>query len=507
MTSSPAGSNVDRAHPRVIRGRYHVLFRLGTGGMAAVYVARDAQAAGGAALVAVKLLHAHLVTEADFERDFMREAAIASRIQHPNVVGVGESGTEAGTPYLLMEYVRGDTLGTLQKRTLERGGAVPVPVVLRIVVDVLHGLHAAHELRAADGTPSALVHRDVSPQNVLVDTDGVAKLTDFGVARIAERTAFTAAGLVKGKLRYMSPEQVVGKELDRRTDLWAVGVMLWELLACRRLYEGDDGNVVFQLVAGKVPPLAGVRPDLPAALIGLFDVALARDLDQRFESAAAFAAALEALGLAGTRADVAAYLGTTLRDVLDERESNLRRTHDEGSDGTLDVPDQTGTRTIVTAHGEKRRSRGFLVGGIVVALGLAAVGVVARRPVATDLATAPLVASSAAPSPELPALEPWALPSDADRVVTVVSSVPLAALERTRAGVRSALAIPRGSQRVDVPNGVRGDVLTGTAVDGRHAEAVVADDAALILAFSGAAPAKPGHAAKKAKDGLHRQFP
>ncbi|MEP7053353.1 MAG: serine/threonine-protein kinase, partial [Pseudomonadota bacterium] len=186
--------------------RYELVGEIASGGMATVYLARLTGVGGFQRFVAMKRLHPHLANEKEFVEMFLDEARIAARIHHPNVVPILEVGASAVGYYLVMEYIEGDTLARLLARAATRGKRLPVPIALRIALDMLSGLHAAHELRDDAGEPVNLVHRDVSPQNVLVGVDGIARITDFGVARAASRLTATRVGQLKGKIAYMAPE-------------------------------------------------------------------------------------------------------------------------------------------------------------------------------------------------------------------------------------------------------------------------------------------------------------
>ena len=275
-------------------GRYEIVSWLASGGMANVYVARALGVGGFERLVALKLLHPHLAHEHEFISMFLDEARLAARIRHPNVVATLDiSSTETEGLYLVMEFVEGQHLGRLLSGAARQGLRLPAGVVLRIVADALQGLGAAHDLTDAAGTPLQLVHRDVSPHNVLVGVDGIARLTDFGVARAEVRLSSTRDGQFKGKLGYLAPEQVSAGRCDRRSDLFAMGVLAWEALAGRRLFRGDDTVGMLRAVLQQpIPPISTQRPELEP-LDPVLQQALARDPEARFPHAAAFLEALE----------------------------------------------------------------------------------------------------------------------------------------------------------------------------------------------------------------------
>ena len=205
-------------------GRYEVLARLASGGMAGVYVARALGVAGFERLFAVKVLHPHLAHEQEFITMFLDEARLAARIRHPNVVPtIDISDTQDAGYYLVMEYIEGDHLGALLQQAYKLGTRLPPPIALRVIVDALEGLAAAHELTDESGRRINLVHRDVSPHNVMVGTDGIARITDFGVAKAEVRLSTTREGQFKGKLAYMAPEHASTGEADQRSDLFSAG--------------------------------------------------------------------------------------------------------------------------------------------------------------------------------------------------------------------------------------------------------------------------------------------
>ncbi|MCG8553661.1 MAG: serine/threonine protein kinase, partial [Proteobacteria bacterium] len=277
-------------------GRYEVLGRLASGGMAEVYVAR-ARAQGVARfgrLVAIKVLHANLAHEQDFIEMFFDEARLAARIRHPNVAATLDiSKSESAGYFLVMEYIEGDHLGGLVRQAFRQKSRLPAGVTGRIMSDALAGLAAAHRLEDEQGRRLNLVHRDISPHNIMVGADGVARLTDFGVARAEDRLSHTRDGQVKGKLAYMAPEHAGQGVIDQRADLFSMGIVLWECLAGRRLFRAPNAAATLhKLLHEPIPVLSKIDPAL-AELDPLLDRALARDPQQRFADADEFADALE----------------------------------------------------------------------------------------------------------------------------------------------------------------------------------------------------------------------
>ena len=289
-------AGVNASEPPRTLGRYEVLGELARGGMATVHLAVVRAVGGFERTVAIKCCHPHLASDPEFVAMFHDEARIAAGIHHPNVIATLDAGSEGSVLYHVMEYVEGTRLADLVRAAWSSGVRIPVPVVVRIVIDMLHGLHAAHELRSSDGQPLEVVHRDVSPQNVMVGVDGVSRIMDFGIARAAARSAMTATGVVKGKFAYMAPEQLLGQEVDRRSDIFAAGVVLWEALASTRLFAADShGETVQRVLHAPVAPPSTVNADA-APLDTIVLRALARSSDDRYATAADFAAELEASG-------------------------------------------------------------------------------------------------------------------------------------------------------------------------------------------------------------------
>ncbi len=296
-------------------GRYALFDEIGTGGMASVHLGRFLGPAGFSKTVAIKRLHAHLAKDPECTAMFLDEARLASRIRHPNVVPILDVVPLQGELLLVMEYVLGDSLSGLLRR-LE--ASIPLPVVSAIMIGALHGLHAAHE--ATDGAVSLdLVHRDVSPQNILVGVDGVPRVLDFGIAKAVGRTATTETGQVKGKAPYMSPEQLQGARLDRRADVYAASVVLWETLTGTRLFVGTMESIMLRVLEGNVPPPSSVNPAVSPELDALVLRGLSRDRDKRFPSAREMAIELEKLVPPATPRAVGEWVESVLGEALRER--------------------------------------------------------------------------------------------------------------------------------------------------------------------------------------------
>ena len=275
-------------------GHYELLTRIGRGGMASVWVAREkAPISGKQRLVAVKAMLPELARHSDFRAMFLGEGQIVRSIDHPNVVKVHEVSEDRGILYMAMEWVEGDSLRALIKEA-KRRRAIPAEMAVKIIADTAAGLHAAHELRGWDGELRNIVHCDVSPHNILVGLDGQAKLVDFGVANATAHTELEGNDRIKGKFGYMSPEQASAGKIDRRSDVFALGIVLYELTTGERLFRGDDAAHTLELVkSGRIPPPQEVYAKYPEGLAAIVERALARDVSERFQTAAEFRDALE----------------------------------------------------------------------------------------------------------------------------------------------------------------------------------------------------------------------
>src|SRR5688572_2958679 len=267
-------------------GRYVLLDEIGVGGMASVYLGRLVGPVGFARTVAIKRMHPQAAKDPRFAAMFVDEARLAARIHHPNVISTLDVVDEHGELFVVMDFVFGEPLSRLLSSARCRGERMPPTIAASIVAGVLHGLHAAHDTRGDGGEPLQIVHRDVSPQNVLVGADGISRVLDFGVAKARGRLSTTRDGELKGKLRYMSPEQVLrGSEVDRRSDVFAVGVVLFEALTGRRLFDGTNEAETLRMVLNvEVSTASEFFPEL-ASFDGVLSRALAADPEQRFPTA------------------------------------------------------------------------------------------------------------------------------------------------------------------------------------------------------------------------------
>lgn len=275
-------------------GRYERIRAIASGGMATVYLGRATGVGGFERLVAIKVMHSHLASDPEFVKMFFDEARVAASIRHPNVVSVLDLLADDQGVSLVMDYIEGPSLSQLAKAHLENNSTFRPDVAVRIILDTLSGLQAAHELEGPGGVSLGIVHRDVSPHNVLIGIDGSARITDFGVAFAQQRLQQTQSGQMKGKLSYMAPEQMLGEQVDRRADIYSVGVILWELLSGERLFAGEnEGALAVAALGGVEKSPRQINPNVPAILDDVVMCALKHEARERFGTAASFAESLE----------------------------------------------------------------------------------------------------------------------------------------------------------------------------------------------------------------------
>ncbi|MEM9693933.1 MAG: serine/threonine-protein kinase [Myxococcota bacterium] len=310
-------------------GKYRVIAKIGEGGMARVMLVMSDDVPGFHKLMVVKELKEELAHDDEFLTMFLDEAKLVARLNHPNIVQSYEVGEFDGRHFITMEYLEGQPLNAFLRRI---GRArVPLPVHVRVLVDVLSGLEYAHGLTDFDGTPLRVVHRDVTPHNVFLTYDGQVKLVDFGIAKMEGADSVTRQGVIKGKLSYISPEQVVGDEIDDRADIFAVGVMLWEALAKQRISgQRDEASVIARRVQGLDPSLRDLElgpdtdPDFDPCLIEVCERAMATSRDERYANAGEFRAALEAYLEGGHHRVSARDLGQLVSDAFATEREKIR---------------------------------------------------------------------------------------------------------------------------------------------------------------------------------------
>ncbi len=277
-------------------GKYKLVKLIASGGMAEVYLAKQAGAAGFEKLVCLKRILPHLARDKQFVEMFLNEARLAARLDHPNIVSIFDLGEANGNYFIAMEFIDGPSLRAVHKTAEGRGEFLPIPEICKIISMAAGGLQYAHDLSDEKGGPLGLVHRDISPDNILVHRNGAAKVVDFGIAKAANSSSQTRTGTLKGKVAYMPPEQLRGEPLDRRTDVFALGVVLYELLAGKRPWEGtSEVALIGKIMTEEPTPLSELRPDAPEGLVAIVDRALAKDRAQRYQSCHELQADLESL--------------------------------------------------------------------------------------------------------------------------------------------------------------------------------------------------------------------
>jgi len=410
-------------------GKYRAFFELGQGGTAIVFLGVSRGLGGFNKLVVLKMLKRGLAKETEFRQMFLTEARLSARLNHPNIVQVYEVTERDNAPIIVMEYLEGKPLSDMRA---ERSGAVPLNIQLRVLADGLLGLHYSHELKDFDGRLLELVHRDFTPHNLFVTYDGQAKVLDFGIAKLSGSLVETQTGVIKGKLRYMPPEQVLGNRVDRRADIFAAGVIMWEAITGKRMWsDASEATILNRVASGEIPSPLSANPDVAPALAEICMKALAPNPDDRYATAADFRAALEEwLRLSGSvvsTSDVSAYMTSTFaefreatRSVVEQHLSaaRLSSSHEESDAIAIEVPtgnierqpapadvsrSMSGSRSGVTNRSNTLTARsgrsGWLAVIGAVLLGLAAYLFFARKVETPPPAASATVALSIAASP------------------------------------------------------------------------------------------------------------
>ena len=340
MFPSPAQLGV-RFAPGTMLGRYELLATIGVGGMASVILARQKGPAGFEKAVVIKLIHPHMAQDTIAVNMLLDEAKIASQLDHQNIVHTYELGEAHGTYYIVMEYLAGESLGMVLKEGQKQKVALPPYVGAKIVSDAAEGLHYAHELCDFSGAPIGIVHRDVSPGNIVVQYNGAVKVVDFGIAKAQGRVTSTQDGELKGKYGYMSPEQIKNEAMDRRSDVFSLGVVLWESLARRRLFQADNvAAILMQILQGDRTPPSAFDPEIPHALDAVCLRALAPDARDRFGTVAEMKQAIDdAIWRARTGpGEIASHMQRLFAERIETRKALLSRATTELlSDGDYEV--------------------------------------------------------------------------------------------------------------------------------------------------------------------------
>ncbi len=440
-------------------GRYEIVAPLAGGGMAEILLARVVGPHGFDRPAVVKRILPHLAQNPTFVAMFLDEARIVANIRHPNVVQVDELGEHDGELYLAMEYLEGESVGALLGRMLLRGQSIDAGLAAHIVAEACAGLHAAHELTDGSGTKQNLVHRDVSPQNVFLTYDGDVKLLDFGVAKVKDRLCQTEVGEIKGKFGYMSPEQCRGMELDRRSDIFSLGIVFFETLCGRRLFKRDNGLVAMKAICSSaIPALREVAPGCPEGLEAICMRALSRDRSTRYGTALDMRRDLlaEVRRLVPNREPreaLAALMRECFGERMEEKREMLRRVRSGSSITSVpcaydllgDMPALEGQADLAldtVADTPRRRVRWTTLGGAALAA-LVGIALVANRSSgAHDDARRTVPALSSTPIAQPPEPLPSA-PLSAQEITLRVESVP----ESARVSIEG---IERGATPIDV---------------------------------------------------------
>ena len=319
----------------VIAGKYTLLRRLGHGGMAEVFLAKQMSEGGFEKLVVLKRILPHLASGPEFVTMFLDEARIAADLRHPNIVTIADVGRVNDTLFMVMEFLHGQDIRKVQRKVAAFAQMIPFAHACQMAIDAAAGLHYAHTKHDLKGRDLQIVHRDVSPQNIIVTFEGSTKIVDFGIAKAAGQNTHTSAGVLKGKYTYMSPEQAQGEVVDARTDQFALGIVLWELLTMRRLFKRDtEGLTLEAIIDGAIPRPKRFREDCPAAIEDIVMTALQKDRSRRFRDCEALAFALEdALAkeaIVHSKSRLAQYMRRLFADQLAE-EASLGVVQPDGS--------------------------------------------------------------------------------------------------------------------------------------------------------------------------------
>jgi eukaryotic-like serine/threonine-protein kinase len=343
-------------------GRYELALRLARGGMAEVFLARQAGPAGFEKMVAVKRILPHLSRSPEFVQMFLDEARIAALLDHPHITHVYDVGEADGLYYLAMEYVAGEDLGEIMARARQRRQEVPAGVAATILLAACDALHYAHYMHGADGRWLRIVHRDVTPSNILVTYDGTVKIGDFGIAKAELRAGVDDSGVLRGKGAYMAPEQARAEEVDARADIFALGVCAWELVTGRRLFHRESElGLAGVLDTEPVPRLVSLRPDFPAELARVIERALERDPAKRWPTAQKMQLAVEtwlaAAGTAPSKITLAGWLRSLMGEEHAQRRERLAQALPEPREITLPLPPPPSARTTPASPAAPFRQR------------------------------------------------------------------------------------------------------------------------------------------------------
>lgn len=505
----------------LVLGRYELLLPIAQGGMAEVWAARLHGTRGFKKFVAIKTMLPGSIDDTRLEHMFLEEAELAARIHHPNVVGTLELGEQDGLLYLVMDWVDGEPLSYVLKQAGQHGG-MPLPIAVNLIGQACQGLHAAHELPDDDGRPLGVVHRDISPQNILVTYAGTAKVVDFGIAKATHRTSgLTQDGELKGKLAYMAPEQLRGKPVDRRADLFSLGIVLYLLTTGRHPFKGDHPGETLQNICSEVPIVAptSLLEDYPPELEAVVLKAIQRDPDKRFATAIEFLQALEKAMPSAMEASFESHVAAFVQHISDEKGTERRRRiriagdllDHQRSEGGSDMGSASSLRAVAidgegsgsgrtrTRHGtavqtdmfaaERRRRNAWIAGGVVAfaASAVLAFGVsrATSDPLPTGSGAPPSVAAAQGPAAIPTVTVPAAAPSPATSTVDLDATEPAPSVAETAEADAGSRRAAREKSRVVArqPAPARGP----------------APPAPTVVSAPAAAPAPPPESAKAPK--------
>ena len=453
--------------------------------MADVWIAHQRGDHGFSRTVALKLIKSEHAFDDTFRKMFLDEARIASKINHVNVVEVLDLGDESGVLFLAMALVEGDSLHDFARMVASEGSSIEPAVAIKIVQDVALGLHAAHDLLGEDGRPLGVVHRDVSPQNILIGIDGRVRITDFGIAKLNGRLAEqTETGTVKGKVAYLSPEQARRIPPDRRSDVFSLAIVLWELLAGKRLFKDDDPIATLENVTSmNVPPLASMGH--PVAVSDVVARALSRNPDERYATALEFqrelARAAKESNRTATQEDVASWASSLVLETVEEQRASLRPSPDKPAQTTSDetvgkpssrraqgteLDEANASKAVSLANSAQRNRRPWIVGVPLALAGVAGILWLSGRDTERAADTSPDQTKTAASAPKagrpvdpvrsvFPAATSTADPSSTEPARSATPLRPTATASLT--SQTSSIAEPSGTRpRFDNPYAKKG---------------------------------------------------
>ena len=469
-------------------GKYFLLEKIATGGMAEIYKAMYRAGGDFEKTLVIKRILPHLATDQEFVAMFRDEAKLTVRLNHANIVQVFDFSRQGDDHFLAMEYVQGQNLRQVMRRCQELGATVPIPFALYVCMEVCKGLQYAHTRKDDNDEPLGVIHRDITPSNILLSYDGEVKVADFGIAKAASRQGGTQAGMIKGKASYLSPEQVAGKEVvDHRADVFSLGAVLWELLVGRKLFSGDnDFEIMNKISEAEVTPPSKMNASVPSRIDLVAKMALEHDRLKRYPNAASFQKDLSRLllefGGSVTTTDIGGFLQRLFKVEIDaekEASKSMRRlvvdvakiesAANEGA--TLVAPEPVDRNTEPNPGGRRLpapappANRALLAAGaalvaiatVVVAVFLG--GMIGGGPAVVIPTATPVVVVERTPEPT---------PAPVDSAVAVIETpVVLATPEQTPVAIRTAKPVASGTPRVVAPTATPSPKATAVAVSGK----------------------------------------